>query len=108
MNGRVIPIIGSRPIVIDMLYICWNNRTAIIPPIAYLSVRLLVLFTELINVRSKNNIINKRLIAPIKPVFEVNTAKIKSVCISGKYIGVLFMPCPVKPEEPIAIREFLN
>ena len=78
------------------------------PPIAYLSVKLLVLFTELIKVKSKNSIINRRLIVPMKPVFDANTANMKSVCISGKYIGVLFIPCPVKPEEPIAIKEFLS
>ena len=84
MNGRVIPIIGSKPIVIEILYICWNSNTAMIPPIAYLSVRVLVLLTELINVKSKNNIIIINPREPMKPVFEVNTAKIKSVCISGK------------------------
>ena len=44
MNGSVIPIIGSSPIVIDIFCICWNNNTAIIPPIAYLSVVSVVLF----------------------------------------------------------------
>ena len=56
----------------------------------------------------ENNIIINRLIEPIKPVLDANTEKIKSVCISGKYIGVLLIPCPVNPDEPIAIREFLN
>ena len=108
MNGSVIPIIGSNPIVIDILYICWNKSTAIIPPIAYLSGNSFVLFTELINVKSKNNIIISNVIEPIRPVLDANTAKIKSVCISGKYIGVSFMPCPVNPDDPIAIREFLS
>ena len=101
-------MIGSSPMVIDMLYICWNKRTAIIPPIAYLSDKSLVLFAELIRVKSKNNMITNNPIEPISPVFDANTAKIKSVCISGKYIGVLFIPCPVKPDEPIAINEFFN
>ena len=75
---------------------------------AYLSIRVLVLLTELIKVRSKNNIMRIKANEPIRPVFDVNTAKMKSVCISGKYIGVLLMPCPVSPEEPMAINEFLN
>ena len=108
MNGRVIPIIGSNPIVIEMLYICWNKSTEIIPPIAYLSVNPFVLLTELINVISKSNIVINRHIEPISPVFDANTAKIKSVCISGKYIGVLLIPCPVSPDEPMAINEFLS
>ena len=108
MNGRVIPIIGSSPIVIEILYICWNSSTAIIPPIAYLSGNSFVLFTEFISVRSKNNIMIIKPNEPIRPVFDANTAKIKSVCISGKYIGVLFIPCPVKPEDPMAINEFLS
>ena len=45
MNGRVIPIIGSNPIVIDIFCTCWNKSTAIIPPMAYLSVKLVVLLT---------------------------------------------------------------
>ena len=43
INGKVIPIIGSSPIVIEILYICWKRRTPIIPPMAYLSVVLDVL-----------------------------------------------------------------
>ena len=107
-NGRVIPIIGNKPIVIDMLYNCWNKRTPIIPPTAYLSVILLVLLEYPIKVKSKYDIINIKIIEPIKPVLEAYTANIKSVCISGKYMGVLFIPCPVMPEEPIAISEFFN
>ena len=56
MNGSVIPIIGSRPIVIDILYICWNNKTDIMPPIEYLSVKFFVLFTEFIRISPKKSI----------------------------------------------------
>ena len=38
---------------------------------------------------------------PIKPVLLAYTAKIKSVCGSGKYIGVLLKPYPMNPPEPI-------
>ena len=94
--------------VIDILYICWNNNTEMIPPMAYLSVKFFVLLTEFINVKSKYIIIKISDIEPINPVLDANTANIKSVCISGKYIGVLFIPWPVNPDEPMAIREFLN
>ena len=56
MNGNVIPIIGRRPIVIDMFCTCWNTNTAIIPPIVYLSVISVVFDTICINVISKNTI----------------------------------------------------
>ena len=47
-------------------------------------------------------------IEPNKPKLDANTANIKSVCGSGKYIGVLFHPLPNNPTEPIAIITFLN
>ncbi len=43
IKGRVIPIIGSNPIVIEILYTCWNNSTPMIPAIVYLSISFNVL-----------------------------------------------------------------
>lgn len=108
MNGSVIPMIGSSPIVIDIFWICWNNKTAIIPPIIYLSVVSVVFDTIVIKLISKNiiKLISNR--APINPKHELNTVNMKSVCISGKYIGTEFNPCPNNPAEPIAIKELDN
>ena len=92
----------------DMLYICWKTNTATIPPIAYLSVKFSVLLTVDINTSSKYIINDTRINPPIKPKLETNMENIKSVCISGKYIGVLLNPCPVNPLEPIAINELLS
>ena len=59
-----------------------------IPPIAYLSYILLVLLT--VDIRFISNVtirvIKRRL--PNKPKLEAKTPNIKSVCSSGKYIGV--------------------
>ena len=54
------------------------------PPTAYLSLKLLVLLTDEIIVKSKKIIMIIKEMAPISPVLEVKTEKIKSVCISGK------------------------
>ena len=62
----------------------------------------------MIRVKSKNSIIINKLNEPISPVLDENTAKIKSVCISGKYIGVLFSPYPIRPPLPIAVIPFSN
>jgi len=40
IKGRVIPIIGSSPIVILILCICWKSSTDIIPPVSNLSLLL--------------------------------------------------------------------
>ena len=44
---------------------------------------------------------------PIKPKLLANTAKIKSVCGSGKYKDKLNQ-CPNKPAEPIDTKLFSN
>lgn len=88
IKGRVIPIIGSNPNVIDILCICWNNSTDIIPAINSLSLSLYDLLANPIILISKYIINPIRINAPISPKFDANTANIKSVCISGKYIGV--------------------
>ena len=57
---------------------------------------------------SKYIINASKIITPINPKFEANTANIKSVCISGKYSGVLLKPCPNNPPDPIAVNPLVN
>ena len=49
-----------------------------------------------------------RNIDPIKPKLLENTANIKSVDASGKYIGVLLIPYPINPPLPIDVIPLLN
>ena len=61
-----------------------------------------------INTSSKYMINDTRINPPIKPKLETNTENIKSVCISGKYSGVLLKPCPNNPPDPIAVNPLVN
>lgn len=108
MNGRVIPVIGRRPIVIEIFWICWNISIPTIPNNIYLSVSLIFLLAINNTLISKYTMIARRITTPIKPKFDANTAKIKSVEDSGKYIGVLLKPCPNIPADPIAAKAFSN
>ena len=108
INGKVIPIIGSKPIVIPIFCICWKSNTAIIPPTDSLSLIFGVFDDSDMIFKSKYIISPIRRKEPINPKFDAYTANIKSVCISGKYIGVLLNPCPNIPADPMAVNPFVN
>ena len=85
MNGRVIPVIGSKPIVIDIFCICWYIISPINPIIIYLLILFLDFIDILINSISKSIIVIMSSRLPINPRLLAITLKIKSVCASGKY-----------------------
>ena len=58
------------------------------------------------NFKSKKVINTIKVAEPKKPKLLANTANIKSVCGSGKYIGVLFIPYPKSPPLPIDVIPF--
>lgn len=102
INGRVIPVIGNKPIVMEMFCICWYIRAPAIPDIT----ALLVLVFNIIISKQVIDIIKIRI--PVSPYILENEEKIKSVCPSGKYNSILAIPFPNNPLDPIDITEFSN
>ena len=70
------------------------------PAVKYLSRLFCDLNPILINNISKTHIARIVNPPPINPKLKAITAKIKSVCASGKLINAVSIPCPHKPAVP--------
>ena len=96
----MIPVIGNSPKTIPIFQTCWKISRPKIPAVRYLSRLFLDLKPILINKASSTQTTAIVKPPPTNPNPKAITAKIKSVCASGRLMIAVHIPCPHRPAVP--------
>ena len=108
-NGSGIPVMGMRLIVMPTLMMTCTNQLPARPKATRLAKESLARVATRMIRRNRKRKRTNAVVTPRNPSSSPTTAKMKSVCCSGRNASRFCVPCvyplPVRPPEPIAIRD---
>ena len=106
-NGNVRPVTGNRPVTPPMLMMAWTPNQVAMPPASSIPNRSGAASAVWIPNHTNSPNPPTTASAPTNPSSSAITAKMKSLCASGRYPSLLLlppMPEPVSP--PLAIPRY--